>query len=66
MRRASIAITTALLLLGAAAFLAGSCLCASQPDYRREAAGNAAVPADGEGEPSMPLLADDAEVPSRV
>jgi hypothetical protein len=64
-RRLSIAVTTLLLLLGAAAFLLGSCLCAGQPDYREAAAQLAPAAEDAEEEPSTPLLAEDAQ-PSHV
>ena len=52
--------STLLLLLGSAAFLGGRSFCASQPDYR-EIPISAQAP-EVDGEPSTPLLAEDAEV----
>ena len=52
-RRLSIAITTLLLVVGAAFFWLGRWFCATQPDYREVEAAGAR---DAEEEPEAPLL----------
>ena len=64
MARLSMGMSTLLLLLGAGAFLGGRTFCASQPDYR-EVPLSAQAP-EVDGEPSTPLLDEDAELPAPV